>query len=193
MLGSEARQVAGDFEALRCLALPGDHVDDTQEGVAAVNGRARPSDHFHALDEINVHREFRADERFVINVVIGSVTVHQEQEVVVVTAVSANTSDPYIGVIPVVGQKESRNAPEDVSQGTVAISADLFGGNDGHRCGSMGDRLHVVRSTIDRLDLHLHEACKIDLYQRAGGRWSFTGSLGPGAGGRRRNEDKYQE
>src|SRR2546422_6115868 len=65
-------------------ALARDDIDHAEEGVVAIETRTGTANDFHALNQVHVQREFRADESAVRKTVVQPMAIHQQKDPVIV-------------------------------------------------------------------------------------------------------------
>ena len=111
-LAAAARQI----QAVDRPATLGDDVDDTKERTRAVQRRARATDDFDPLDQVDVEGKFRADQCTAEDIVIESVAVDEEQHAGVVIAGTRKAAHPKEAVIAVVGDVKAANTAQHVCQ-----------------------------------------------------------------------------
>ena len=171
----------GGLAGMEGLWIPCDDVDHPEKGTAAVHGGPGPADNLHPLDEVNVHDRAALDERAFGQAVVDALAVHEEEQPRVVVTRPAEPTGAEVGVVPVVGNVEPADAPEDVGQRLVSETPDLFPVHDGHGSRGVRGELGAFGSGSDALDLHLKEVLEAELGQVGGirvGRSNGDGKTG---------------
>ena len=88
-----------------------DDVDDPQEGAGDIKGRIRPADDFDAVNQVDVNRELRSNQRRVENVVVESVAVNQQGDATVVVSRKSIASHSQVAIISVVSDIKTADVP----------------------------------------------------------------------------------
>jgi len=91
--------------------------------------------------------------------------VEQEENARVVVARPGEASHAYITVVAIVNHVETANAPQHISQGSIAVFLDFVGGNYRHRGRSIGGFLKKLGSAINRVHLELGKVFKAQTTQ----------------------------
>src|SRR5579862_7738693 len=76
-------------------------------------------------------------------------SVNQQQNLIVVSAGTRESSDREVGIVPVIDHVETAHTAQSVRQSAVAKLANLVGGNDGYGRGSLPALLYVHRCRVD--------------------------------------------
>src|ERR1051325_1043531 len=67
------------FEAVQIPSLARNDIDDAKERVVPVERRTRATNHFHALDQIDIQRKILTEERGIKNRLVQPMSVHGQE------------------------------------------------------------------------------------------------------------------
>jgi hypothetical protein len=77
------------------------------------------------------------------------VPIHQQQDARVEVSRAIKAAHAEVAVATVVGDIESPDTTQDVSQGAIPVFLNFVVSNDGDRCGSLADALLVLGGAVN--------------------------------------------
>ncbi len=96
--------------------------------------------------------------------------VHQQQDAAVVVARLPEPSRAQQAEVAVVGHVHPAHPAQDVGQGAVPVSGDLFRRDEGDRCRCLRDWLNPFRGTDNAPGVEAHQFLETEVAQRLLGR-----------------------
>ena len=135
-------------------AVARDDIDDAKERIGAIHRRPGPGHKLHPVHQIQVDRKIRADGRLIVEVVVESHPVDQQQHAGVVVARCGKPPGAQVVVSAVVRHMQPAHAAQHLGKVAVAKKPDVVGGDHAHGGGRFEGRLRIPAG---RGDLQLHE------------------------------------
>src|SRR6266852_7260357 len=149
LVGTKAGRLERKLHTCELRGLAGDNVHHRKEGIAAVEGRTGAADDFHTLNKVHVHGKFRPQHGLFVNIVVNAVTVHQQQNAIVVVSQPLEAAHSQVAIVAVVGDVEAAHTAQDVGQSAVTVLLDLVCSDYRYRRGGFADALHVLGRAVD--------------------------------------------
>ncbi len=115
----------------------GNDVDHAEEGVVAVDRGPGTGDELDAVYQFHIHRELGTQVGGVVDVVVDTHPIDQQQDVVVVIAGTQEAPWAYVAVGPVEGRHGTADAGQGLEQAAPAVGTDLIGADDADRRGRL--------------------------------------------------------
>src|SRR5579864_3409557 len=145
----EGAGLSGKFKSSGGLNCFSDYVDNGQKGARTIQRGTGSANNLDSLDQVNVEWELGPDLGKIVNVVIETVSVEQQQDLIVVPTWAREPAYANIAVVAIIGNLESTNAAQCICQRPVAELTNLLGSNHGYRRGRFPVALQVHRRAIN--------------------------------------------